>query len=172
MKQNLSLLMEAELEKAELILAAKNLSNELQKMVEDIASMRVDDLLPLVDQMKEVFGRQEAERYQSVVDGHLESLQQQLTKAKGELENASNTLNGEPSMDTDMDLDVTEPTDMDLDSDLETGDVDDVFGADDTVVGDDEPLGRSKKESLLNKKRVLEKKLLILKKKIAESKKK
>lgn len=50
------ILQEAELQRAEIVLATKDIVSRLQKQIEDIAGMATDDVLPLVDGMKENFG--------------------------------------------------------------------------------------------------------------------
>ena len=52
---------EQDLNQAELILAAKDIVANLQDLAEDIAKDQVDDLMPLVSRMKEVFGIEQAE---------------------------------------------------------------------------------------------------------------
>ena len=44
---------EQDLDQAELVLAAKDMVDRLQKMAEDLAGMQVEDLMPLVDAMRE-----------------------------------------------------------------------------------------------------------------------
>lgn len=190
-RKNLSKLMESELDKAEAVLAVKGLSSEIQSMTEKVAKMRVDDLLPLVERVKEVFGIQEGETLQQNVDSALETLQNNLTEAKDTVENSALVLNGEaPAGETDMGMPGDEfgtdmGTDMDLDSEVpmdgEMGDElqDDPFGAADENVADDEPLGRVKKESVKRKgkklseakRKHLMKKLRVLEGKIKKARK-
>lgn len=161
MKQNLSQLMESELEKSELILAAKGIADELQSMAEKTAKLSVDELMPLVDRLKEIFGQEQAEQFNNSVDGTLSTLLDQLKSSKDEVENQANILNGEGDMGINSDMDFNsdpgmgglEMGDPEFDGMGDTldgmGDEDegDIFGADDTMVGGSEPLGRAKKES-------------------------
>ncbi len=159
--------MESELDKAELVLAAKGISDEIQSMAEKVAKLQVDDLMPLVDRLKEVFGQEMATTFNSSVDGTLSGMLDQLKQSKDSIENQANVLNGEGDMGmgmgTDMGFDADpgmggldmgdemepgmEPG-MDYEGDAELGvDDSDMFGADDSMAGGDEPLGRAKKES-------------------------
>ncbi len=169
MKQNLSKLMESELDKAELVLAAKGISDEVQTMTEKVAKLQVDDLMPLVDRLKEVFGQEMATTFNSSVDGTLSSLLDLLKQSKDSIENQANVLNGEGDMGmgmgTDMGFDAEpgmggldmgaemepgmEPGGMDYEGDAEfdAEGEGDIFGADDSMAGGDEPMGRAKKES-------------------------
>lgn len=191
MKQNLSKLMESELDKAELVLAAKGISDEIQSMAEKVAKLQVDDLMPLVDRLKEVFGQEMATTFNSSVDGTLSEMLDQLKQSKDSIENQANVLNGEGDMGygdtTDMGFDA-EPgmggLDMGMEPGMEPGyegdaelggEEGDIFGADDTMAGGSEPLGRAKKESkrakgkgkrlseMAIRMKVIEKKLKVLK---------
>ena len=68
-----------ELEQAEVMLAAQELVDELQKMVEDLAEMQVQKLMPIVDAMKEQLGFDQAEAYNAAAEAALGNL---LTTAK------------------------------------------------------------------------------------------
>ena len=63
MKTKESTVMEADLDQAEVLLAAQELVDELQGMVEDVAEMQVQKLMPIVDAMKEQVGFEVAEAY-------------------------------------------------------------------------------------------------------------
>ena len=58
----------AELEQAEVMLAAQELVDELQKMVENLAEMQVQKLMPIVDAMKEQMGFEQAEAYNNKLE--------------------------------------------------------------------------------------------------------
>ena len=71
---NLRTLMEQDLDQAELVLAAKDMVDRLQKMAEDLASMQVEDLMPLVDAMRESFGTEQANAFSASVDATFEGI--------------------------------------------------------------------------------------------------
>lgn len=137
----------AELEQAEVMLAAQELVDGLQKMVEDLAGMQVQKLMPIVDAMKEQLGFEQAEAYNASAEAALGGLLSSAKAAKGELENATLVARGEqPAMSAptamgadDMDMGDTDELDTD---ELDMGDD---FGGDDAAAGDDNQLGRELK---------------------------
>jgi hypothetical protein len=140
MKTRESVVMEDELDTAEVLLAANELVDELQGMVEDIAEMQVQKLMPIVDAMKEQISFEIAEQYNSSADAALAALLDQMKAAKEAMENATLAAQGkQPNM--------TAPTDMgadnaDMDVDVDMGDD---FEADPAAAGDDNPVGRELK---------------------------
>jgi ribosomal protein S27AE len=90
-----SMLMEDEnLDKAETLLAAKDLSDRLQNMAEDAAKMAVDRLMPLVDIMKSQFGQEPADGFNSVVKAQLQTVLDTIIAAKDQTDNAILSLQG------------------------------------------------------------------------------
>ena len=139
-----SVVMEDELEQAEVMLAAQELVDELQGMVEDIAEMQVQKLMPIVDAMKEQVGFEQAEAYNNAVDAALGGLLEQSKSAKDAVENATLAARGEAPaapMPTDMGMDgegdIDGAQDMDMDSDD--------FGGDEAESGEDNAIGRELK---------------------------
>tara|TARA_B100000963_G_scaffold1722_1_gene1276 strand:+ start:3641 stop:4723 length:1083 start_codon:yes stop_codon:yes gene_type:complete len=149
MKTKESVLMEDDLEQAEVMLAAQELVDELQGMVEDVAEMQVQKLMPIVDAMKEQVGFEQAEAYNNAADGALAQLLDAMKTAKGAVENATLTARGEApqeAMPTDMGMDAP-ADDMGDEAPAELADIegDDEFGADDAAAGEDNPVGRELK---------------------------
>ena len=140
-----SVVMEDDLEQAEVMLAAQELCDELQKMVEDVAEMQVQKLMPIVDVMKDQVGFEQAEAYNNAVDGALGALLEAMKTAKGAVENATLTARGEApaeAMPTDMgmndaDMDPEAPMDADMGADE--------FGGDDAAAGEENSIGRELK---------------------------
>ena len=138
-----SVVMEDELEQAEVMLAAQELVDELQKMVEDIAEMQVQKLMPIVDAMKEQVGFAEAEAYNNAVDSALGGLLDQSKSAKDAVENATLSARGEAPaspMQTDMAMDQEAPAEEPMDIDAS-----DEFSGDDAAAGEDNSIGRELK---------------------------
>tara|TARA_X000001036_G_scaffold411129_1_gene423559 strand:- start:637 stop:1875 length:1239 start_codon:yes stop_codon:yes gene_type:complete len=140
-----STVMEADLDQAEVLLAAQELVDELQGMVEDVAEMQVQKLMPIVDAMKEQVGFEVAEAYNNAADGALGQLLDAMKTAKGAVENATLAARGEP-------VDMPAPTDMgmdDADMDPEAPMDDDMgpdeFGGDEAEAGEDNAVGRELK---------------------------
>lgn len=88
-------LLEAELEQAEVILAAKSMGDDLQKMAENLASMQVQDLMPLVDRMKEEFDGGKADAFNKAVLQVLQAALDSIKLAKEGIENEVLRLQGE-----------------------------------------------------------------------------
>ena len=142
-KTNESFVMEDELEQAEVMLAAQELVDEMQKMVEDVAEMQVQKLMPIVDAMKEQVGFEQAEAYNSATDAALGALLDQMKVAKESIENATLTARGKAPAaptPTDMAADPEAPSDMDVDVDMG-----DDFDADIAASGEDNAIGRELK---------------------------
>ena len=136
-----SVVMENDLEQAEVMLAAQELVDELQKMVEDLAEMQVQKLMPIVDAMKEQVGFEQAEAYNNSADGALGQLLDQAKGAKEALENATLVARGEqPAMPapTDMAMDAPAEEPMDMEAS-------DEFDGDDAAAGEDNSIGRELK---------------------------
>lgn len=152
-------LIESDLDRAEVILAAKSIAEEAQAMAEKIAKMQVNELMPLVDRIKETIGQQEAENFNHTVSQQLDQLLDLTKSTKNEIENQVLMLNGEQpagmSMDNnDMSMgpDALGGDDMGMGDDMDMG-LDDVGAVDDFGAADagsgvmGNPEGRSMRES-------------------------
>jgi hypothetical protein len=135
-------LMEQDLAQAEVLLAAQELVDKLQKMVEDVAAMQVQELMPITDAMKEQIGFDVAEQYNSAADSALGSLLDQLKATKESLENATLQAQGKP-------VNAPAPTDM---GPAAPEDMGDDFEGDDAAAGADNSVGRElKAESVMDR---------------------
>lgn len=156
----------ADLESAEVLLAAQELVDKLQGMVEDLAEMQVQELMPIVDAMKEQVGFDIAEQYNSAAEAALGSLLDQAKSAKEALENATLQAQGKPvngPASTEMGMDMSVEPEMDMD---------DEFDGDSAAAGDENTLGRElKSESLdqMERRAVAEAKILAAKAKVLEA---
>ena len=83
-----------DLAQAQTLLAAKALSDDLQDIAEKLAKMSVEDLMPLVDTMKEQFGLEAASGYNDIMKQSLEGLLSSTSDAKDSSDNAINQLQG------------------------------------------------------------------------------
>ena len=150
MKTKESIINEADLDQAEVLLAAQELVDELQGMVEDVAEMQVQKLMPIVDAMKEQVGFEVAEAYNNAADGALGTLLDAMKTAKGAVENATLAARGEPvdmPAPTDMGMDAEAPMDADAQMDMP----EDEFGGDEAESGEENAVGRELKgESALD----------------------
>lgn len=87
------------IEEAKVILAAQEMQDQLQKIVEDLAEMQVQSLMPIVDAMKEEIGTREAEEFNSTVDDALGQLLDVAKEAKDSLTNAILVASGEAPLE-------------------------------------------------------------------------
>ena len=136
-------LYEQDLEQAEVLLAAKDLVDKLQKMVEDTASMQVEELLPLVDAMKERMGPDKADGFNTSVDQVLSALLDNLKQAKDSVDNAVLALSGDAPM-PDMSDDMEDAPAMDPD-DIDAA-MDDLEGVEQMSGGEEDTLEEYSKE--------------------------
>jgi len=160
-------IMEQDLAQAEVLLAAQELVDKLQKMVEDVAAMQVQELMPITDAMKEQIGFDVAEQYNSAADSALGSLLDQLKAAKESLENATLQAQGKPvNAPAPTDMGPAAPEDMDMD-------MGDDFEGDDAAAGADNTVGRElKAESVMDrmeKDALKEQRVINAKKKVLEA---
>ena len=147
--QSLKALLEQEVEKAEIVIAAKSLVDELQDMIEQMGKMQNDELGAVVDQMSYQYGADKAASFNQAVASQLETLLASIKSAKEAVNNEVLVLTGEAPAPSDMgpaDSDLGDmETDADDGQDLEAP-VDDLTGGDDSASGPEEdPLGRAKK---------------------------
>jgi len=156
------------LDKAQTLLAAKDITDRLQDMAEDAAKMAVDDLMPLVDIMKDQFGLEAATAFNNVVKQQLQTVLDSIIAAKDQTDNAINTMEtgGMPSAPADIGQPLPPmggaPADAGIppapvqEPGAETGaeagaesdiDFEKEFAASPATSGpEEEPLGRAKKE--------------------------
>lgn len=79
---------DADLEQAEVVLAAQSMSKEFQGMIEDVADMLGSDMITLVDQIKAKFGDGAGEQFGQAVKTALETAIDTLTQTKDSVDAA------------------------------------------------------------------------------------
>lgn len=153
---------EQNLDQAETLLAAKDLSDQLQNMAEDAAKMSVDDLMPLVDTMKAQFGQEQANAFNTVVKQNLQTVLDSIIKAKDETDNAIMALQGGQTPAPTSDISQPLPgAEVSAEPDAQAGgesDFEKEFSATPSSSGPEtEPLGRaSKREVSESRKKCME----------------
>ena len=147
-------LREGEEDKAEIIMAAKDMVDRLTGWMEDTAEMRTESMLELADAIRDELGSAQSESFQGQVEPALDSLYRSMEETRSVLINGVGLLTGEGD---DMEMmgaeDPMEPTvDDELGGD-EMGDDDlgmdggDDFAASGAADGGEELAGRPKRES-------------------------
>jgi len=139
-----------DLDQAEVLLAAKQMADDLQKMAENLASMQVEDLMSITNAMKEEVGTAEAEAFAMASETAIGAALAAVKSANSEVTNALLVAQGQPvdaagSMDT-LDTDFGDELDMGddfADDELEMGDD---FEGVDAASGAENPIGREMKE--------------------------
>ena len=137
---------DTDLESAEVLLAAQEIVDKLQGIVEDLAKIQVQELMPIVDSMKEHVGFDVAEQYNSAAETALSDLLDQAKSAKDALENATLAAQGKPvnqtsaAPETDMGMGMSPEQGPD-----EMGPPEDEFGGDSASSGPDNTIGRELK---------------------------
>lgn len=115
---------QSELQQAQVVLAAQDMIDKIQKMMEDISEMQFKDLPALVDTIKNDMGTEQATQFQSAASQALTTLLQAVQSGKTEMESAQGAITGtapvvpgqEPGMATDM---APAPTGDELDLSLD-----------------------------------------------------
>ena len=156
---NLRTLMEQDLDQAELVLAAKDMVDRLQKMAEDLASMQVEDLMPLTDAMRESFGTEQANAFSASADATLAAALETIKATREQMDQAVLVLTGEGAPMNDMmggemppAGDMGEP----MPGDEMAVPTEDEFAGEEAAAGvEGEPLGRIPKESVQQAKKLL-----------------
>jgi len=142
---------ESEMAKSEAILAAKDMVDSIQDMLEKISKMQNEQLPALLDTIRDQIGTEQAETFKGTVGPLLQSLAQTLQQGRESADGAARGLAGEgveqpmdmggadlnPEMGGDM-----PPAPM---SDLD-GEEGDAFGATDAAAGGPDELGRERRD--------------------------
>jgi hypothetical protein len=126
------MLKESEVQQAQVVLAAQDMVDKMQGMLEDISEMQFKELPALVDSIKNQVGNDQATQFNTDVSSALTALMQTLQGTKQQLDSALDVVTGqaapvadipgmdadaagEPGMDADMDI-ADELDDLDMDA--------------------------------------------------------
>lgn len=139
---------EGELGKSEAILAAKDMVDSIQDMLEKVSKMQVEQMPALIDTIRDQIGNEQADMFKNTVSQLLSSMVDQLSQAREQADNASRQLAGEQVAPGGMAMPGTAPApaapmpaapDLGPESDM------DEFNATDAAAGGAEELGREKR---------------------------
>ena len=89
-----------EVEKSQVILAAQDMVDSLQKMIEQVNDMMVKELPALVDSIENDIGVNESQQFNQQATAALQALNQALPQAKEQMKGALGSLTGGGMMDT------------------------------------------------------------------------
>jgi hypothetical protein len=89
------ILAEGEVEQAQTVLAAKDIVDRLQKMLEDVSAMQAEELPPLLDSIRDQMGADQAAAYNSTVSSALSGLLELVKQTRETVDTATRTIAGE-----------------------------------------------------------------------------
>lgn len=92
---------EAEQQEAEVVLAAKDMVDRIQKMVEDFGEMQNEQILPLVDQIRQTMGDETAASFESAMTSAVSSAMDAVRQARTDADAAARILSGGEAPDAD-----------------------------------------------------------------------
>lgn len=130
---------DVDVEEAEVILAGRGISNEIQDQIEKLGRLMNEDLIAIVDQMRSELGADVASQFQAKAGEQLQNQLDSAKQAKDTIDQLLTTIAGGGEMSTDRMGGMDDDFDLDMDDDIQ-----------DTVEpaasGDEEPLGRAEVE--------------------------
>ena len=118
--------------------------DRLQKMAENLAEMQVEELMPLVDAMKEHFGPDVAQVFNSSVEATLQQALDTIKATRDGVDNAVLALTGEAPVQSDMGTMPGPEMGMDVEPGMEVPSEED-FGGDEAMAGEVPAVGREMK---------------------------
>ena len=89
------LVMESEMGKSQAILAAKDMVDSIQDMLEEVSKMQNEQMPALLDTIRDQIGMEQADAFKASVEPLLAEMTTQLSAARGTADNAARALAGE-----------------------------------------------------------------------------
>lgn len=129
-------------EEAEVVMAARALSNDIQDHIERIGRMANEDIPSIADSMAHEFGAQKAADFKNQMEGLLSSLLDANKSSKEGVDALIGTMTGEESA---APMPAEDPLGGDMMEPAMDEPVDDFAGADAEAGPEEEPLGRAEK---------------------------
>jgi hypothetical protein len=131
-----NIIVEGEIETAEVVMAAKNVVDRIQGMIEDLGEILNEDLPPLTDTIRDQMDSTQAQSYYDSVSSAIMSALEAMRVSREAADGAARSIAGEQGAETMgaepevPEVPVEEPAD-------------DEFGASAAAAGGEEPLGRA-----------------------------
>jgi hypothetical protein len=136
------MLVESEMGKSEVVLAAKDMVDSMQDMVEKASKMQNEQMPALLDSIRDQIGSAQADMFKNQMAPLLDSLIEQLSSAREAADAAARTVAGE-QVSQPMTLPAEELSDVSLDQETDLDQ--DEFSAADAAAGGPEELGRERR---------------------------
>lgn len=152
-----SMVTEGEEEKAEFIMSARDMADRITGWMEDTANMQAENMLKLVDAIRDELGADTAMEFESIIKPALATVYTALESSRQQMNQGVMLLTGEGGaedmMGAEPAMDGEEDMAMDGEEDMATGDdfaeePTDEFGAAAPAAGGEEAAGRAKRESI------------------------
>jgi hypothetical protein len=139
---NQEILVEGELETAEVVLAAKDMVDSVQDMITDASKMQNEELPPLLDSIRDQVGTAEADAFESTVSSALQGLMEALKAARDALDSGARVLAGEqqPMTQQGGDMGAMPPGPEEMPAEEPPG-----FGGAEVAAGGPEEMGRKRR---------------------------
>lgn len=148
LRRQFRMLKESEVQQAQVVLAAQDMVDKMQSMLEDTTELQFKELPALVDSIKNQVGMDQAQQFNTDASAALAGLVQNLQGAKQQLEQALGVVTGQaPSptsmgadMGADLGADLGADAGAELGADIEAG-TDDLDAAAADAAEPNEPMG-------------------------------
>lgn len=138
-------LMESELGKSEAILAAKDMVDSIQDMLEKVSKMQVEQLPALVDTIRDQMDPSTADQFKNTMTQLLADLTSTLGQARETADNSARQLAGEQVGGMPQEMPLPGGPEMAAEPGAMGAEETDSFGAQDAAAGGTEPVGREKR---------------------------
>jgi hypothetical protein len=89
------LIMESEMGKSQAILAAKDMVDSIQDMLEEVSKMQNEQMPALLDTIRDQIGMEQADAFKAAVEPLLANMVQQLSSSRSTADDAARALAGE-----------------------------------------------------------------------------
>ena len=155
--KNESVIREGEEDKAELVMAAKDMVDRLTGWMEDTAEMQSESMLELADAIRDEMGQQESDGFVNTVKPALEQLYAAMESTRQSLTSGVGMLTGEggaPDMGEEIPADEGEAGAADLEPTVDQEAPADEFAASAPAAGGEAEAGRAKRESIERSRRI------------------
>ena len=152
-----SVIREGEEDKAELVMAAKDMVDRLTGWMEDTAEMQSESMLELADAIRDEMGQQESDGFVNTVKPALEQLYAAMESTRQSLTSGVGMLTGEggaPDMGGEIPADEGEAGAADLEPTVDQEAPADEFAASAPAAGGEAEAGRAKRESIERSRRI------------------
>jgi len=150
---------ESEIQQAQVVMAAQDMVDRLQKMMEEISSMQFKDLPALADSIKNDMGVEQATQFQQGAAGALTQLLAAVQQGKTQMEQAQGSLTGQaPTVPGADKMGAAPEGDEELNS-FDSGEEPPAPGEEETdELGNTTSLGRDRRGVSENRRRVVNRK--------------